>query len=172
MLGAGEPVKLTLVELSSSSGRTVVRVTSDALGEWRGPRADRLDELVGAHQRISGTRPGRRWETEQLNWALVLRLAGEFQGFARDLHDLAADAVAEKAGGPLRGLVKSSLVFGRKLDRGNAEPGALGEDFGRFGMDWWPVLQARTPRTKGRQEELVRLNRARNAIALPDRRAR
>ena len=28
---------------------------------------------------------GRRWQTEQLNWALILRLAAEFQGFARDL---------------------------------------------------------------------------------------
>ena len=41
--------------------------------------------------------PARRKATEQLNWALALRLAGEFQGFARDLHDEATIALAGTA---------------------------------------------------------------------------
>lgn len=35
----------------------------------------------------------------EFNWALTLQLAGEFQGFARDLHDLAVDHFATAVSG-------------------------------------------------------------------------
>ena len=77
-----------------------VVVPSMALASWRSDRQQRLDELLAAHQTVGGAGPGRRWRTRELNWALTLRLAGEFQGFARHLHDLAVDHfVATLAGG-------------------------------------------------------------------------
>jgi hypothetical protein len=54
---------------------------------WRKERSERLDELLHAHQSVGGPSRGRRWRTATLNEALLLRLAAEFQGFARDLHD-------------------------------------------------------------------------------------
>jgi hypothetical protein len=62
-------------------------MTSVALNAWRSTRAGRLDRLRSAHTAIGGSGRGRRWVTEELNHALVLRLAAEFQGFARDLHE-------------------------------------------------------------------------------------
>jgi hypothetical protein len=139
-------------------------MSSSALNGWQQERAARLDELVAAHQRIGGSAAGRRWQTEQLNWALILRLAAEFQGFARELHDLGSQAIAAGASGPMVNVVQRSLVLNRQLDRGNARPSALGSDFGRFGIDWWPELTKRDARTTGRQQQLELLNRARNAI--------
>jgi hypothetical protein len=143
-------------------------VPSVALTTWRGERSDRLDELVEAHRRVGGTGAGRRTETEQINWALVLRLAAEFQGFARDLHAQAADTFAACASGgdrQLENVIVTLLTRGLKLDIGNAEPGSLGEAFNRFGLRWWPALERRDSHTKARQQQLESLNRARNAIA-------
>lgn len=143
-------------------------MASAALSTWRVARARRLDELLGAHERVGGAERGRRTRTEQINWALVLRLAAEFQGFARDLHGEGVGTFAEWAANGNPGLertVRTSLTVGLKLDRGNAEPGSLGDAFGRLGVDWWPTLANRDERTPLRQQQLERLNRARNAIA-------
>jgi len=87
---------------------------------------------------IGGPAPGRRWRTAVLNEALVLRLAAEFQGFARDLHDLACDLFAlwtAPLNPAVERVVRASLAEGRELDRGNAHPGSIGRDFGRFGFE-------------------------------------
>jgi len=59
-------------------------MASAALARWRAERSSRLDELVQAHRRITGAAAGRPTQTQQINWALVLQLAVDFQGFARD----------------------------------------------------------------------------------------
>lgn len=101
-----------------------------------------------------------------------MRVAAEFQGYCRDLHDLAADEVAAAAGqlnGPLQLVVRGMLTEGRKLSSGNAGPGNLGSDFGRFGLSLWPELNARWPsRAVGWKGQLEALNGARNAIAHAD----
>jgi hypothetical protein len=61
---------------------------------WRKERSERLDELLHAHQSVGGPSRGRRWRTATLNEALLLRLAAEFQGFARDLHEQTCDTFA------------------------------------------------------------------------------
>lgn len=143
-------------------------MSSPALGDWRGPRAARLDELIAAHQHVGGTGAGRRTDTEQINWALVLRLAAEFQGFSRDLHALGVSAFAASASPSnpaVQNAIATLLGIGLKLDTGNAEPASLGDAFNRFGISWWPALRGRDQRTATRQEHLACLNRARNAIA-------
>lgn len=62
-------------------------MVSAALTQWRTGRASKLSNLLSAHVAVGGSKAGRRWATEELNHAIVLRLASEFQGFCRDLHD-------------------------------------------------------------------------------------
>jgi hypothetical protein len=65
----------------------------------------------------------------------------------------------------LQTVIGTLLTQGLKLDFGNATPGSIGDAFNRFGLRWWPALEARDQRSAGRQLKLERLNRARNAIA-------
>lgn len=142
---------------------------SRALTEWRGRRSGELDELLAAHAAVGGTRRGRRYATQQLNRAYALAIAAQFQGFCRDLHSEAVDeivAVTNPAQVALQ--LRVLLTSGRKLDHGNANPSALGSDFGLLGMRLWPQLRARDGRTEVRQARLEELNEWRNAIAHED----
>src|SRR5688572_2674942 len=123
-------------------------MVSAALSEWRSARDTRLNNLLGAHVAVGGSAAGRRGATEALNHALVLRLASEFQGFCRDLHDEAVRLLVETlAPGDLKlqEILARPYLAARKLDRGNAEPGGLGHDFGLLGMTMWPDLKRRYP---------------------------
>ena len=141
---------------------------SAAYANWTGDRSDRLDQLISAHGAMGGGGPGRRWRTEQVNWALVLRLAGEFQGYCRDLHDDAVDFFVVSASPNLRisSVLRAQLTSNRRLDRGNAQPDALKHDFRSLGIDLFREIQAASP-VRGPQRWLAlgQLNKARNAIA-------
>jgi hypothetical protein len=101
-----------------------------------------------------------------------MRLAGEFQGFARELHDLAIELYVQQidAVNPRLGrIVRIDMSRGRNLDRGNAQPGNLGSDFARLGLLLWPALDAASnSRSKKWNKDLESLNLARNAIAHDD----
>ena len=100
-----------------------------------------------------------------------MRLAAEFQGFARELHDLACDLFASwtAPGRPaVESVVRTRLREGRELDRGNAHPGSIGRDFGRFGFDVWPALASRDSSSARHNQSLERPNTARNAVAHDD----
>lgn len=147
-------------------------VPSSALTAWTTTRAAHIDDLLAAHTALGGSGPGRRWRTEQLNWATTLALAAEFQGYCRDLHDLTTDEFAQWTGqlnGALQHVITARLTEGRQLDRGNAHPGSLGSDFGRFGLQLWKELARRRPaRASKWREALEALNDARNGIAHAD----
>jgi hypothetical protein len=101
----------------------------------------------------------------------MLLLAAEFQGFARELHDLSASTFASWAAPGnqvLEQVIKGRLTENRQLDRGNAQPGSLGSDYLRFGCSLWPGLAASEPATVACQQDLDKLNDARNAIAHAD----
>lgn len=150
----------------------VAHVPSDALARWQDERCGVLDSLEAVHEHVTGKRRGRQTATEHLNLALFVRLAAEFQGFCRDLHDdaaiVVADSLADEYGARVPVLL-SALVRGRKLDVGNAGPGNIGNDFGNLGMSLWPDVYNRYP-TRGRKWHTVldRLNDVRNAIAHSD----
>jgi hypothetical protein len=153
---------------SAHLGYRGVRVPSVAHQTWCGQRQHRIDQLLQAHKTLGGSGPGRRWRTEQVNWALTLRLAGEFQGFARDLHDLAVDhfvGVVAKANPLLANVLRARVTGNRQLDKGNAHPGSLGADFALLGMTLWAALETANPRALVWNRELTALNEARNAIA-------
>jgi hypothetical protein len=134
-------------------------------------RREHLDDLLQAHQVVGGSTRGQRRRGAALNEALLLRLAAEFQGFARDLHEQACDIFASwiaPSNPTVQQVVRKQLVHGRELERGNAHPGSIGSDFGRFGFDVWPALDKRDPHTPRHNLTLTLLNDARNGIAHAD----
>jgi hypothetical protein len=145
---------------------------SKALRRWNSTRAANLDALVSAHQSVTGGTPGRPILTAELNHALLARLASELQGFARDLHDQAADALLTAVTVPdskIRQIARSRIEDGRRLDTGNATAGNLGNDFLRLGMPLWPdIHSAYRPRSESWHNWLEWLNVARNGIAHND----
>lgn len=146
-------------------------MTSASLARWRGDRADLLDQLIAAHGSVGGAGAGRRRTTSELNRALLLRLAAQFQGFAKDLHQetaVAFGALAQPNDPAVARVVASGLQTKRELDRGNAQESALASDFGRFGLKLWDEMQARHSRTGARREHLRWFNVARNGLAHDD----
>jgi len=149
-----------------------------ALQEWQGTRSVQLDELDAAHGAVSGTGPGRRYATRQLNHAYAVVLAAQFQGFCRDLHSESADVVAEVitsvslAGSvnnqAIARLVLTALTENRQLDRGNAHPGSVGASFESFDLEIWSAARRIDARTARRLVRLEQLNIWRNAIAHQD----
>lgn len=142
---------------------------SHARRRWSGDRLAALDEIEGAHRAVGGAGRGRRFATQQINQAYAVLLSSQFQGFCRDLHAEAVDhLVVHLTPPPLRSVVREQLTVGLKLSHGNPNPGNLGADFGRLGLDLWPLLSAASPLTTSRQAKLKDLNTWRNAIAHQD----
>ncbi|MGW1346958.1 hypothetical protein ACWCOV_38305 [Kribbella sp. NPDC002412] len=144
-------------------------MASAALGRWQTERSAALDNLVAAHSAVSGGSPGRKWLTVEVNHALIVRLAAEFQGYCRDLHDEAIDAFLNSklsSEAQTATVVRALLTTGRKLDIGNANWGNIGSDFAKFGVSVATELKAAYPRRyRGWTGKLDRLILARNAIA-------
>ncbi|MGY3127389.1 hypothetical protein ACVWW9_000888 [Agrococcus sp. UYP33] len=149
-------------------------MSSKALNRWHSERAAALERLERVHGAITGGLAGRPRDVTELNHALFLRLASEVQGYCRDLHDEAIDAIctpAQVSSGDLRAAFRSRLQTGRKLDSGNAGPGNIGTDWTALGMTVWPDLNAAYPGAKGAGDWNARLewlNMARNGIAHND----
>ncbi len=141
---------------------------SPSLTRWRTIGQAEIDELLAAHHAIGGTGPGRRTATRQINHALVVQLASQFQRFCRDLHGLCADVAVAAAPPPYRPAMHLALTVARKLDRQNATSGTLGDDFGRFGLAFWPAVDALGAQFAVRRRRLDQLNAWRNAIAHQD----
>ena len=68
----------------------------------------------------------------------------------------------------LRTILLNEMSHDLKLKSGNPNPGNLGADFGRLGIDLWPTLEAMDSRNKKRHGKLEELNLWRNAIAHHD----
>jgi hypothetical protein len=141
---------------------------SPSLVRWRTVGQAEIDELVAAHHAIGGIGPGRRTATQQINYALLVQLASQFQRYCRDLHALCADAVVSAAPPALQPALDLAFTAGRKLDRQNAHSGTLGDDFGRFGPRFWLAVDALGPQFAVRRRRLDQLNAWRNAIAHQD----
>jgi hypothetical protein len=143
---------------------------SRSLFRWRGARARELDQLAAAHASVGGSGPGRRHATQQINHAYLVLLASQFQGYCRDLHSECVDLLVASlpAGDPRTDMFQIGLLQGRQLDARNAQPASIGSDFGRFRMDFWAVVNDRSPRNAERQAALESLNTWRNAIVHQD----
>lgn len=145
-------------------------MVSSALKSWRGKRRDDIDQLLSTHRVITGGRRGRQWETEHMNFALITRLAAEFQGYCRDLHTEAVDHIVTMASIPnpnLNLIFRSAYIDRRMLKVGNPSWANLCKDFNMFGMDLKSAMesqfgQARFGTWRLALDDLVD---ARNAIA-------
>ena len=137
---------------------------------WQGVRAAALDELEAAHRKVGGTSPGRRYATQQLNQAYAVLLSSQFQGFCRDLHSEAVDQIVRAASvaPPIAAVLRDQFITGRKLDRGNPNPGNIGSDFSRLGLAFWNDVDSLHQRNAARRSGIERLNVWRNAIAHND----
>lgn len=141
---------------------------SQSLAKWQTIRSRELDQLLHAHARIRGGGPGRRYATEQLNFAYLVAVAAHFQGFCRDLHSEAVGAFAAAVPPPLSEILRSALTKSRSLDRGNANGSTIAEDFARLGMGrFWDLVTAEGGpiRTARRRYRMEQMNMWRNAIA-------
>ena len=136
---------------------------------WVTEHVPALDEIEAAHAGVGGQGPGRRYATQQVNHAYAVLLASRFQAFCRDLHSEVTDHMADAApAGILRDVLRERLLDNRQLDRVNAQPGSIGSDFNRFGLNLWQALYALRAQNKERNGKLELLNTWRNAIAHQD----
>src|SRR5258707_9256301 len=101
---------------------------SNSLLRWRGERTAALDEIEAAHANVGGKGRGRRYATQQINRAYAVLLSSEFQGFCRDLHSECTDHVVATAPAHTQRVIRTQFLWGRSLDRGNPQAGAIGTD--------------------------------------------
>ncbi len=141
---------------------------SPPLERWRSTGQAEIEELMEAHRAVGGSAPGRRTATRQINHALVVQLAAQFQRYCRDLHDECSGAMVAAAPADYRPALNLALLSGRKLDSQSAQPASLGSDFGRFGFDFWSAIYALGPAYRGRRRRLDQVAIWRNAIAHQD----
>jgi hypothetical protein len=142
---------------------------SRALHFWLRDRSRALDEIEQAHRSVGGAGPCRRYATQQINHAYAVLLSAQFQGFCRDLHDdCAAHLVQSGTMASLRVAFEGALVWGRKLNTGNPNPGNIGSDFNRFDLRFWIEVRTADARSDSRFDRLEELNRWRTAIAHQD----
>jgi hypothetical protein len=145
------------------------------LRSWLAPRREAIDTLATAHAAMGEVDgPGRPREIGRpLAHAYVLRVVAEFQGYVRDLHDLAAERMVDLAEptAQFRPLLIAAATEGRFIDRGNADVRSVGQDFRRIGMSGLNGrLQARNARwapqnARGDRAVYQELIELRNALA-------
>lgn len=141
---------------------------SQSLTRWDGERAVALDEIEAAHATVGGTDRGRRYATQQLNYAYAALLSAHFQGFCRDLHTESVERIVAVLPAQTQRFLRAELVWNRSLSKGNPHPGAVGADFNRLGFEFWTEVYALDARNNRRRELLQELIDWRNAIAHQD----
>jgi hypothetical protein len=142
---------------------------SSSLQQWFAERAATLADVENAHRSVRGSGAGARAAAQQINQAYTMLLSAQFQGFCRDLHSECAGRLVTPVADPdLRETLSNNLAFGRRLDRGNPNPGNIGSDFGRLGLDFWTSVDTHRPENPARRAALEELNVWRNAIAHQD----
>ena len=149
--------------------------TSVALKSWLQDRPESIQRIAEAHAAIGEVDgPGRPLEIGRpLAHSYIMRMVAEFQGFTRDLHDLAAEHLVTVANPPLgiNPLLTTAITRGRSIDSGNATIAALRTDFGRLGLrNLEGKLAARYPQwdTNAGGTDVARFNALvglRNALA-------
>jgi hypothetical protein len=132
--------------------------------QWTTRGARILNEIDHAHTTVRGT--DRRLAMQQVNHAYAVSLASQFQKFCRDLHSESVNyLISSLSPTPsVRAILQKEFTRDRQLDRGNAQPGSLGADFGRLGMSFWTEVELYEPRSARGRVCLEKLNAWRNAI--------
>jgi hypothetical protein len=144
-------------------------MASKSLMDWRTDAWAAFDEIENAHRAVGGAKPGRRFLTQQLNYAYTMLLAARFQGFVRALQIQTAEAIALGAHNAIyTQLLRENLTSNRTLERHNAQPNSIAADFARFGLDIWTEVDRERNGNDERRRKLWTLITWRNAIAHDD----
>jgi hypothetical protein len=142
-----------------------------ALHKWCSSRLPRLDRLMAAHPRSAGSKTDPAVAQEWTR-ALVLMLASESQGFCRDLHDDAAEMIAQGVvgvEGRILDTILSGMTVNRGLNRRSADLQTLEGDFLCLGVSLWPAMSQQHPVAAPAWLEALRcLHKARNGIVHDD----
>ncbi len=142
---------------------------SSSRRRWLDERLATLDHFERALHSARSSGPGSRGVTQQLVQSYAVALSAQFQGFCRDLHDEAVQHLATLIQlTAFAEVVRLDLLMGRRLNTGNPNPGNLGADFGRLGLELWGALTKHDPRVANDRGALESLNVWRNAIAHQD----
>ena len=139
-------------------------MASAAFAEWRSVGLARLDELEQIHANATGTKPGRRWGTAQINRSLFVALVAQFQTYCRALHDEAVQVHVVNARPGQAKVLRTLLQQGRKLEAQTPRASALGSDFGRLGFGFTAAVKAARSGAAAELELLDVLVDFRNAI--------
>jgi len=129
-------------------------MSSESLRRWNEVRIPALDEIEDAHQSVGGSERGRRYATQQINYAYVAILSSQFQAFCRDLYSESIDYLVTVVPAALQEALREEFLLNRTLDRGNPHPGGVGSDFNRLGVDFWPEVNALHASNNRRRELL------------------
>lgn len=120
------------MDAAAAGGRPLM--PSASLKVWRGSRVPCLAELAAQCASTAALAPPnpRLAEENLLGW--VLLLSAHFQGFCRDLHTEAGQAISSRVRKTLAPVVHRAFVIDRALDRGNPTLVNLKADFLRYGV--------------------------------------
>lgn len=135
---------------------------------WRTVRAAALNDIEVAHALVGGSDRGHRVALQQVTRAYAVLLSAEFQGFCRELHRECADAIKAVTPAAVQAVIERQFLYNRLLDRGNPNPGNVGSDFNRLGIDFWPEIKRVFTEVASWRGDLDGLNAWRNAIAHHD----
>jgi hypothetical protein len=148
--------------------RPVAYRPSKALLHWRTEGREAMDHLLAARRAVGGRGLGRQAAARQVDYAMTVQYAAQFQRFCRELHAECAYAFGAEVRSGMGVMFKDALLHGRRLERQNAHPASIGYDFSRFGVQVWDELCALGPRYAAYRRRLEELNAWRNAIAHQD----
>ena len=142
---------------------------------WLGRRRDAIKAVAAAHAAIGEVAgPGRPLEAGRpVGNMYVIRVVAEFQGFVRDVYDLAAERTVALAAPDPRyvPLLIEAMTSGRRIDQANADLRGMTQDFRRLGItglaagigarnSWWSRQTGRSDQAY--YQDLIEL---RNALA-------
>lgn len=140
---------------------------SAPLERWLGPRTEVVKVLSDGHAQIGNiSGRGRPLDVSKpLAHGYILTMMSEFQGFTRDLHDLAVQRLIQSSGAQpgFVPILTEGMTSGRGIDRGNATLRTLKSDFARIGLT--PFRLAAYTIRNGDQDEYEHLVTMRNALA-------
>ena len=140
------------------------------LQRWLGERRRDLDTVEAAHRYVGNiSAAGRPREAgRRLGHTFALLLVADFQGFARDLHDVAAEALVRLSGAqmPRQPELVAAATLGRFLDRGNADLTSIERDFRRLGIGaLYAKIEAKDSSWQQDRLDFQNLIALRNALA-------
>jgi hypothetical protein len=145
-------------------------VTSLALTDWNNGRRGKITLFWTVHSQLSGPQSAA-WHAEAALTMVIQRMATEFQGFARGLHDEATDIFIHHVGAGninLETILRERMTADRALDKGNAHADAVKKDFARLGLTLWPTMRVADIRAGKWETELRKIVEMRNGVAHDD----